>query len=108
MSVRRLPERPNLDQLKHQAKELLDAVRAGDATAIAEVQAHYRGANPSAFTLHESQLVLARAYGFDSWPRLKAFVDATTGGSMIKPLELETPAGDDTWTTIVAADNGDD
>jgi hypothetical protein len=29
MSVRRLPERPNLDQIKHQAKELLAAWRSG-------------------------------------------------------------------------------
>ena len=28
MSVRRLPVRPNLDQLKHQAKDLLTALRA--------------------------------------------------------------------------------
>ena len=29
MSVRRLPEKPNLDQLKHQAMELLAAWRSG-------------------------------------------------------------------------------
>jgi len=36
MSVRRLPVRPDLDQLKHQAKDLLRAVRAGDPAAIAD------------------------------------------------------------------------
>ena len=30
MSVQRLPVRPDLDQLKHQAKDLLTALRAGD------------------------------------------------------------------------------
>jgi ankyrin repeat protein len=51
--------------------------------------------------------VLARAYGFDSWPRLKAFVDGVTGGAMIKPVELESEGGRDTWDTIVAASAGD-
>ena len=36
MSVRPLPERPNLDQLKHQAKELLAAWRAGHAQRSAQ------------------------------------------------------------------------
>ncbi len=32
----------------------------------------------SKFALHDAQLVLARSYGFDSWPKLKAFVDGVT------------------------------
>lgn len=75
---RTLPERPNLDQLKRQAKELADWIRAGDADAIALADAHFRGAKPATFALHEAQLVLARAYGFDSWPKLKAYVDGVT------------------------------
>src|SRR4029077_17078495 len=43
-----------------------------------EVNAHYRAADPSKFALHDAQLVLARSYGFDSWPKLKAFVDGVT------------------------------
>jgi ankyrin repeat protein len=76
--TRTLRERPDLAQLKRQAKELLKAFVAGDAAAIAEVDAHYRGATAPAFTLHEAQLVLARAHGFDSWPKLKAYVDGVT------------------------------
>ena len=106
--TRTLPPHPHFDQLKRQAKELLDAFRAGDATAIAEVAAHYRGAESTAFALHDAQLVLARAYGFDSWPKLKAFVDGATGpGEMIKPVDLDTADGRDTWDTIVAASAGD-
>jgi uncharacterized protein len=105
--ARTLPPHPDLDQLRRQGKELLEAFRAGDTTAIAEVRAHYRGAESTAFALHDAQLVLARAYGFDSWPRLKAFVDGVTGASrMIKPVELESE-GWDTWDTIVAASAGD-
>jgi ankyrin repeat protein len=78
LPTRALSDRPDLDQLKRQAKELLDAFHADDASAIAEVAAHYRDASPSSFALHDAQLVLARAYGFESWPKLKAFVDGAT------------------------------
>jgi len=75
---RALPDRPDLDQLKRQAKELLDAYRADAPAAKAEVAAHFRGTDRATFALHDAQLVLARAYGFDSWPKLKACVDGAT------------------------------
>jgi ankyrin repeat protein len=78
LPTRELREHPDLDQLKRQAKELLHAFVAGNAAAVAEVNTHYRDASPSAFALHDAQLVLARAYGFDSWLKLKAFVDGVT------------------------------
>jgi ankyrin repeat protein len=106
--ARRLPAHPDLDHLRRQAKDLLEAFRAGDATAIAEVHAYNRGARSTAFALHDAQLVLARAYGFDSWPRLKAFVDGATKGSvMIKPAELASSNRRNTWDVIVAACAGD-
>lgn len=73
-----LREHPDLDQLRRQARELLDAFRAGEQDVIAKVDAHYRGADVSTFALHNAQLVLARSYGFDSWPKLKAYVDGVT------------------------------
>jgi ankyrin repeat protein len=75
---RTLSKRPDLDQLKRQAKELLESFRAGDPEATAEVHAQYHGADPRTFALHDAQLVIARAYGFESWPKLKAFVDGMT------------------------------
>ena len=76
--TRTLRERPNLDQLKRQARDLLDGYRAGRADAVGEVHAHARRADPTTFALHDAQLVLARVYGFDSWPKLKAYVDGVT------------------------------
>jgi ankyrin repeat protein len=106
--TRTLSPHPDLHQLKRQAKELFEAFRAGDTAAVAEVQAHYPGAGSTGFALHDAQLVLARAHGFDSWPKLKAFVDSVTGASrMIKPVELESEGARDTWDTIVAASAGD-
>jgi len=90
LPTRQLREHPDLDQLKRQAKELLDAFASGDPAAVQEVNAHYRDANPSAFALHDAQLVIARAYGFDSWPKLKAFVD----GATVKRFEYAARAGD--------------
>lgn len=78
LPTRRLPEKPNLEQLKRQAKELLQAFKQGDSAASGEVRAHFRDADPEAFALHDAQLVVARAYGFESWPKLKAFVDGVT------------------------------
>jgi ankyrin repeat protein len=78
LPTRRMRPHPDLEQLKRQAKELLRRFAAGEAAAAAEVNAHYRAAHPSKFALHDAQLVIARSYGFESWPKLKAYVDGVT------------------------------
>jgi hypothetical protein len=83
LPTRTLSDRPDLDQLKRQAKELLDAFRAGDPGAIAEVTAHYHDAGTTTFALHDAQLVIARAYGFGSWPKLKASVEGATDQRLV-------------------------
>ena len=103
LPTRVLPKHPDLDQLKRQAKELLDAIRAGEPDAVSEAAARYPGADLQKFALHDAQLVLARAHGFHSWPRLKAYVS----GGMIKPPEMESDLGRDVWDTITAAAAGD-
>jgi len=71
MPVRRLPVRPDLEQLQRQARELLRAIHAGDANALAELRERHPGAiDPSAAKLADAQLVLARSYGASSWTRL--------------------------------------
>jgi len=74
---RSLPENPSLENLKKQAKGLLKGVRAGEAEARAQVKDfHPRGEAPLAgFTLSEAQLVIARSYGFASWPKLKQYLE---------------------------------
>jgi ankyrin repeat protein len=76
--TRRLPQQPNLEQLKKQAKELLERFRASEVTAVSEIFQFERSPDPSRFALNDAQRVLARAYGFESWPKLKAFVDGAT------------------------------
>ncbi|MGE5760207.1 MAG: ankyrin repeat domain-containing protein [Gemmatimonadota bacterium] len=71
MSTRRLPVRPDLEQLKHQAKDLLRAIRRGDPAAVADLREHHPDAiAPAAARLADAQLVLARSYEAASWPRL--------------------------------------
>jgi len=85
-------EHPDLEQLKRQAKELLEDYASGKPEALAEVRAHYRPPLPVPFALHHAQLVIARAYGFDSWSKLKAFVDGVT----VLRLADAIRAGDET------------
>jgi hypothetical protein len=71
MPVRRLPVRPDLEQLHRQAKELLHAIHARDPDAIAELREHHpESGDPSAAKLADAQLVLARSYQASSWTRL--------------------------------------
>lgn len=71
MSERHLPVRPDLNQLRNQAKDLLRAIRAGDPAAIAEFSAnHPDKIDPTKAKLADAQFALARAYEAPSWPRL--------------------------------------
>ncbi len=65
-----LPARPDLDQLRHQAKDLLHAAQRGDPDAITRINAV-----SGQITLAAAQLALAREYGFASWAKMKAEVE---------------------------------
>jgi ankyrin repeat protein len=102
MTARQLPERPNLEQLKRQAKELVHSARARDVTALGRFRilpAFLRRSDAdlaqAAIALHDAQSVIAREYGFDSWNALRErveelafgfetavdqFIEAATGG----------------------------
>jgi hypothetical protein len=79
-----LPSRPNLEQLKNQAKDLLKAHQNADVDALKRVQAshpNYLNASEvqvraAKFSLSDAQLVVAREYGFASWPKLKEHVES--------------------------------
>ena len=88
MAKRHFPVRPNLEQLKHQAKDLLRAFRRGDAEAREEFREYLRiptgedsrfpglqkretwGTQMDEVRLADAQFVLARSYGLPSWARL--------------------------------------
>ena len=85
--TRAMRENPDLDQLKRQAKELLDAYRSYSPEAVAEVTTYHRSVSPETFALHDAQFVLARSYGFESWPKLKAAVDGVTAKTLHEAVE---------------------
>jgi len=97
MADRHFPVRPNLNQLRHQAKELLRAIRQGDPTAAAELRKHHpEGREPRNAKLVDAQLALARSYGLPSWPRLVIacrMTDALWRGDSdaVRELVLEDP-----------------
>jgi uncharacterized protein len=65
-----LPVHPDLDQLRHQAKDLLHAAQRGDPGALARIRAV-----SERLILSSAQLATAREYGFASWARLKLEVE---------------------------------
>ena len=70
-----LPENPHLDHLRRQARTLLRQFRAADVGALALLREHHpRPHDPP--RLADAQLVVARSYGFPSWPALRRHVDA--------------------------------
>ena len=76
-----LPGRPNLDQLRRQARELLRAAVGGEPSALARIRAVSQRVSLSA-----AQLAVAREYGFASWPALHAEVER-------RRAELHSPDG---------------
>jgi hypothetical protein len=71
MADRHLPVRPNLDQLRHQAKDLLRNAHRGEPRALDALREHgLIRATPSDARLADAQYVLARSYGIANWPRL--------------------------------------
>lgn len=83
-----LPSKPNLEYEKKQAKALLRAYQAQDAAALERVYAFHprlqNGADksipPDRFKLSDAQLVIAREYGFSSWPHLKNQIETLRKG----------------------------
>jgi len=99
-SPRHLPGRPSLEQLRKQAKEHLETLRAADP----------------AVNLAAAQHALAREYGFDSWPKLVHHVESVQpAGRMLQPAALKSDQkllwsagrGTDVWALIQACASGD-
>ncbi len=90
MPDRILPDRPNLEQFKKQAKELRRAAAAGEAEALARVEKHHPrfhdAARLRAIALADAQLVLAREYGFESWPKFAQQIETLRMNRAVEEL----------------------
>lgn len=95
---RGLPEQPHLEVPKREARELLDAVRAGTPAAVERVRARhpkffatFPTGDAASFKLADAQLVIAREYGFASWPELKRRIESN---GAVRELQAAIHAGD--------------
>jgi ankyrin repeat protein len=76
MSLRELPARPNLEHLKNQARTLLQQRLASDSAATARFAAF--GLETETPKHADALHVIAREYGFATWPALKLRVEAAS------------------------------
>ena len=84
-----LPAKPNLEQYRKQAKDLLKAWRRGDADARQRIAAHHprlsrvssARLDEAAVALADVQLALAREHGFDHWAAFVDEIDRRTGAT---------------------------
>jgi len=85
--TRTLPAKPSLTQLRKQAKELLKGFLAGHSSVVTEVERFEHSPDRARFALADAQRVLARAYGFASWTRLKQHVDGVNVQAFCEAVE---------------------
>jgi len=97
---RTLPSNPNRHFLQEEAKDLLKAHKLGDPSVCPTLRLLNRFENATdsdileaEVALHEVQFALAQDYGFDSWPKLKAHVEAVAA-SATASASPRTPSGD--------------
>jgi hypothetical protein len=95
---RDLPTRPNLDHLKKQAKDLLDAQQRGETGALDRIRAVVPSfakmtddeLKRAPFALHDAQSAIAREYGMKSWNELREAVaaknEAATSDELMRAL----------------------
>ena len=80
MSIQQLPARPSLEHLKNQARTLLRQALASDASATARFAAF--GTTSAAPKLADALHVIAREYGFETWPALKLHIQVSSEDSV--------------------------
>jgi ankyrin repeat protein len=94
MPERIIPGRPNLEQYRKQAKELLRAAKAGEQQALARMHTNHprlrelviREGHVLKFALADAQLVIAREHGHPSWP---VFAKQVESARIMRSVEAE-------------------
>ncbi len=98
--IQSLPVRPNLEQLKKQAKDLLRAVKVRDASACPVLRLHARFANrpdeailDADISLQEVQHAVALKYGFGDWSALRGALEAAGADASSAPASETSERG---------------
>jgi hypothetical protein len=104
--TRQLPSRPNLEQLRKQAKSVLKGHQAATPEILGRIREHHPRWRhfteaiiaSSPFTLADAQLVIAAEYGFETWSRLRTHVLQNEGDpsteATIESLHAAARGGD--------------
>lgn len=93
MSDSTFSERPNLEQFKKQAKELLRDATARTPAALLRFHHHHPRARDFAqnktrsVTLADAQLVIAREHGYESWPKFAKHIETLRIIRSVEELE---------------------
>src|SRR5579864_9432325 len=90
-----LPARPDLEQYKKQAKDLVKLSKSGDAQVIQRIKKYHprpgqvvdSGILCAKFALADAQLVIAREHGFESWPKFAKRIHEVERASTAMSLE---------------------
>ncbi len=93
-----LPPRPDLDQLRRLAKDLVRAAKGGEQPALERLRSV-----SAPTTLAGAQLAIAREYGFPSWARLKRDVERREildAGDVGRLQAMLSEEPDLSWTTM--------
>ena len=97
MDAKQLPARPNVEQFRKQAKELLKGRKTSDA--IQRIRKfhprlkEFTDAQLETFSLADAQWVIAREYAFESWPKfIKHIEEAARANSRVCKFELAADA----------------
>ena len=109
MPTASLPDRPDIEQLKGNAKSLRTLVRDGSEGAIELVRDHHPrfpgmvagSAEAASFKLADAQLTLARHYGYPSWPALRHHVELV---NRLSRSPYEQPVGQELANDEARAD----
>lgn len=91
MPSKSLPAHPSLEHLKYQAKDLLTAAKARSPDAIERIREFHpefsrpqQDAAITGLSLSDAQWVVAREYGFESWPKLKRHVESLPSPTQLR------------------------
>ena len=119
MAARALPARPNLEQYKKQAKELVKAWKTGDSVTLTRIREHHphlsgrsdADLRRARFTLADAQFIIAREHGFDSWPKFAAQIGSMMGqapsSEIWKLAERAVVGGDASTLDALLRDHGE-
>jgi hypothetical protein len=98
-----LPDRPDLAQLRRQARELQRAADGGDPTAVRRIRQV-----SAEITLSAAQLTLAREYGFASWAKLKDEAERRRASAPDPAPPALAPPSAEPWRDYLVVDGDDD